>query len=415
MPNSVGPGINEEGLIFAYDTGDTNNSFIAPPHENLLTVFGHSYGGSYNNTGFIYESRDYEMIIPKIGRRPVKGAYYWNNYPNGTGNTCCPNLFYYHAGNQIEGIKGNTLYTYSIIYKHTGHYTHPNFMYRYERREDGSYIKEGGLHSTGRRTHLGEGWYHAWGQFTTHSETRALRCYSFLYNYQQHETFYVAGISLVEGDLIIPPQQMTFPGESISTTEALKDLTGTKEIILSNVSFDQNANITFDGTDDWINLGQVNSLLNSNAVSAEFILDMATALDSNDRKVFHYSKAGTSNGVFQVRKGGNNTQLLYQYNSGGTWYTLTVANAIEAADQYYHFVFTHLGNEVKAYRNGTLLANGTFAATLDWADADELYIGYRTSAEYWKGNIDIAKFYNRALSADEVLQNYNALKGRFNI
>ena len=32
---------------------------------------------------------------------------------------------------------------------------------------------------------------------------------------------------------------------------------------------------------------------------------------------------------------------------------------------------------------------------------------------YWNGKISNVQIYNRALSATEVLQNYNALKGRF--
>lgn len=408
MPNSVGPGINEEGLIFAYDTKDTSNSYVAPPHENLLTVFGHSYGGAYNNTGFIYESRDYEMIIPQVGRRPVKGAYYWNNYPTGTGNTCCPNLFYYHAGNQIEGIKGSTLYTYSIIYKHTGNYTHPNFMYRYERRADGSAIKEGGLHSTGRRTHLGDGWYHAWGQFTTDVETRALRCYSFLYNYQQHETFYVAGISLVEGDLIIPPQQMTLPGESISTTEALKDLTGTEEIILADVSFDQNANITFDGSNDYIRLSaDIRNNFSSYPNSVELVLKKSSA-DQFNMVVFDVDITRWNLNYNEYVPG----QWSFDFYDG----TEHVIPGGNYDDQYVHFVLqqTNTG-AMELYANGAL--QGSEAAGALTPNGNTVRIGSRSNGDsrYFKGELPILKIYDRALSSEEVQQKYNAIKGRFNI
>ena len=35
--------------------------------------------------------------------------------------------------------------------------------------------------------------------------------------------------------------------------------------------------------------------------------------------------------------------------------------------------------------------------------------------EFFKGNVGFVKQYNRALSAQEVLQNYNATKGRFGL
>jgi hypothetical protein len=82
--------------------------------------------------------------------------------------------------------------------------------------------------------------------------------------------------------------------------------------------------MTFDGQDDWINLGQITSILDSTAISTEFVVRMEGSLDSNDRKIFHYSRSGTSDGIFQVRKGGDNDNLLYQYNVGGTWYTASI-------------------------------------------------------------------------------------------
>jgi len=40
---------------------------------------------------------------------------------------------------------------------------------------------------------------------------------------------------------------------------------------------------------------------------------------------------------------------------------------------------------------------------------------YPPPSEYFNGNIASVKIYNRALSADEILQNYNATKGRFGL
>ena len=55
------------------------------------------------------------------------------------------------------------------------------------------------------------------------------------------------------------PTQYVGQGGSRSVTQGLKDLTRNTSIDLTNVSFDSNAQITFDGTNDYINLGD-NSL-----------------------------------------------------------------------------------------------------------------------------------------------------------
>ena len=39
--------------------------------------------------------------------------------------------------------------------------------------------------------------------------------------------------------------------------------------------------------------------------------------------------------------------------------------------------------------------------------------GFGSVTATWKGNMNIVQMYNRALSSQEVKQNYNALKSRF--
>ena len=43
------------------------------------------------------------------------------------------------------------------------------------------------------------------------------------------------------------------------------------------------------------------------------------------------------------------------------------------------------------------------------------YIGWGNGSEYTGGDIPIVKVYNKALTATEVKQNYNAYKNRFDI
>jgi hypothetical protein len=44
-----------------------------------------------------------------------------------------------------------------------------------------------------------------------------------------------------------------------------------------------------------------------------------------------------------------------------------------------------------------------------------MFSGGATSQPFFKGSIGSVMLYNRGLSATEVLQNYNALKGRYNL
>ena len=66
------------------------------------------------------------------------------------------------------------------------------------------------------------------------------------------------------------------------------------------------------------------------------------------------------------------------------------------------------------YKNGVQSATATMG-NLNWTNANNILIGYRTSSEYWKGWISILRIYDRILSASEVLNNFVALKNRFSL
>jgi hypothetical protein len=77
---------------------------------------------------------------------------------------------------------------------------------------------------------------------------------------------------------------------------------------------------------------------------------------------------------------------------------------------------TNSGRNLKYYYNGALYNSGT--ATIDWRSiASNIYIGYANQGGWdpYIGHIYCAMLYTRALTADEVSQNYSAIKSRFGL
>ena len=65
------------------------------------------------------------------------------------------------------------------------------------------------------------------------------------------------------------------------------------------------------------------------------------------------------------------------------------------------------------YINGVLVATNS-GGSVPITAGKNLMIGQRSSAgTYFGGNVYLTKFYNRALSAAEIKQNYNATKKRY--
>lgn len=89
--------------------------------------------------------------------------------------------------------------------------------------------------------------------------------------------------------------------------------------------------------------------------------------------------------------------------------------AISIANNEYMFIcFTYDGTQLRAYKNGILIGSPTtYAFTGDCAGPYSL--SGPGPSYVWNGSIGNFSLYNRALSAAEVSQNFNAVRGRYGI
>jgi len=83
---------------------------------------------------------------------------------------------------------------------------------------------------------------------------------------------------------------------------------------------------------------------------------------------------------------------------------------------WYHILWTYSTTSVQSYVNGVNIysTSGTYSTPTDTA---AFQIGKRWGGLNYPlyGNISIVRWYNRPLTSQEVLQNYNAQKSRYNL
>ena len=195
-----------------------------------------------------------------------------------------------------------------------------------------------------------------------------------------------------------------------SATQGLLPIVGNSTIDLSNVSFDSNAQMVFDGTDDSISLAAP-SVTNSVGFSVELILKPNNT--STSPMVIVPQSGGIDHFIRFSSNGSLYMRMIIAEDSTIQDFTTT---SVLSSSNYHHVVFTFKQSEGgKAFYNGNLesSASANFTA-LNWTSNWRL--GQRgNNTFFYQGEIPVTRIYNRALSAAEVKQNYNKYKSRFNL
>jgi hypothetical protein len=185
--------------------------------------------------------------------------------------------------------------------------------------------------------------------------------------------------------------------------------------------------IVFDGINDYV---VVSSSISPLSITSSITLETwlkSTALADINHGTGINSKGISSDGntgVYEtllVQSGIANIPL-FRMRIGSSTPTYTSANIPLNLNQVYHFVSTYNGSIMRIYINGIESGVGSPQTGSIEANSQDLAVGVRYthrggggSNSFFTGSIFINKIYNRALSPDEVLQNYNATKGRFGL
>jgi hypothetical protein len=174
-----------------------------------------------------------------------------------------------------------------------------------------------------------------------------------------------------------------------------------------------NGSILFDGTNDYVDTAYIPPTTFS--VSVWFKND--TTYDVFNRGILSTYKTGIGGpGFFGLYVATAGPSSPYPVSPAGLnlWMDGNSRQTIPGLNtgQWYNLCITSNGSQVLAYLDTTVVVNTSNSTT----HQDVLTTGRsRFNTNYWLGNIAMTQLYSRALSAQEVLQNYNATKTRFGL
>jgi hypothetical protein len=130
--------------------------------------------------------------------------------------------------------------------------------------------------------------------------------------------------------------------------------------------------------------------------------------------------SSTSTGYAFVANSWNtgNRKLIFEVANGSSADTVVSANDVVDNNQWQNLAVTCVRSTgaTVLYKNGSSIVTDTLTVT-DWGNTGTFEIGkYPPVDAYWyHGKMSIAQVYTRALTAEEVAQNFNALRGRYGI
>jgi hypothetical protein len=118
--------------------------------------------------------------------------------------------------------------------------------------------------------------------------------------------------------------------------------------------------------------------------------------------------------VFVVQSGSNVLIASERFAAGSVVSAAEYLATASFLNNWHHILATFDGSTVKFYRNASLKQTSGITTTNLTNNIQTLQVAQR-GGQYFRGNISNAKIYNRALTSNEITQNFNALRGRFGI
>jgi len=117
---------------------------------------------------------------------------------------------------------------------------------------------------------------------------------------------------------------------------------------------------------------------------------------------------------WMIRVEGTGTMFDVSIGSSSVYYAAASAYSF-STNTWYLLTLTYDGTNLKGYVNTSLISSSSPGAVINYT-VNPVQIGAMNSAlEYLNGYVSDAMIYNRALSSDEVSQNFNALRRRYGI
>ena len=399
-----GPEIVNNGLVFYYDVSNTQRSWKGKPTINLAP-----------NTN--YSNRTYYIVYDIGGWGGDDADVYY--YPNSGWNDLPYKKMVKHTGgsggsyideHSFFTLEEGKTYTISCYMKANKTVTVSGHALALNRNSDNQYRVPADFNLT--TEWVKQQWTYTCGvgEGGTTYHFRQI-----IYNDTNLPVeVYWCALQIEEGTYSTP-----YVNGARSNTQVLIDISGNNNITTMNtLTYYSNNTFSFDGSTSYANTGYDLSWNNTNSASVMLLL-------KPDTLSIYRPFIGKNDYEWQMAQQNQMLEFVYWNTSGGhtNGPIVNISNFFTSTSQYVHLgvVWNHIDNKMYFYRNGVLVNTSTWVdASINRNIASPINIGgniyqWGMNGRYWSGKIDMAMMYTRALSSNEISQNFEAIRGRYGI
>ena len=206
----------------------------------------------------------------------------------------------------------------------------------------------------------------------------------------------------------------SYPGTGTTWTDLKGNNNGTlTNMDGANFSGDNAGSLSFDGSNEYITTGITNLDLTDMSICCW----VNFSSKSGSWKTISNKEVTNKNRNWWVGLDGIGTNRFSFLRSVGGSDTVLIGNVYPDLNKWYFYCGTCTSTPVfSVYVNGNLDASTSYSGSLSTAGTSNVIGRYATNGVYHiNAKIGSISYYNKALTADEVRQNFNVMRHRFGI
>ena len=207
---------------------------------------------------------------------------------------------------------------------------------------------------------------------------------------------------------------LSYPGSGTLWTDL--SIYGNNGTLINGATFNSanGGSIVFDGTNDFADFGNILNYTTENFTFSYWVyFNSLTTNQVGQGPVIIYKGAFQTNGYYdQIQNGA----ITFTTNQSGTNQSTNTNTGLITINNWYNISYVRTGPSIRIYLNGIDSTNTTGVHINPVTSSDNFRLSNYSNG-YIYSNIKLAEFinHNRALTPTEVLQNFNATKGRYGL